>query len=55
MESLHLSYQEVLDGIPYRTLLIMSKDKLRVATGKVYREMTDEEEMEFVKKKMGGK
>lgn len=28
-ESLHLSYQEVLDGIPYRNLIIMQKDKLR--------------------------
>lgn len=53
MESLHLTYEEVLDGIPYRTLLIMSKDKLRVATGKVYREMTEEEEREFIRKKMG--
>ncbi len=53
MESLHLSYQEVLDGIPYRTLLIMSKDKLRVATGKVYREMNEDEEREFIRQKMG--
>lgn len=28
-ESLHLSYHEVLDGIPYRNLIIMQKDKLR--------------------------
>lgn len=55
MESLHLSYQEVLDGIPYRNLLIMSRDKLRIASGKVFREMTDEEEAEFIKKKMGKK
>ena len=53
MDSLHLSYHEVLDGIPYRTLLIMSKDKMRVATGKVYREMTEEEEREFIRQKMG--
>lgn len=52
MESLHLSYQEVLDGIPYRNLLIMSRDKLRIATGKVYREMTENEEIEFIKEKM---
>ena len=52
MESLHLSYQEVLDGIPYRNLLIMSRDKLRIATGKVYREMTENEELEFIKEKM---
>ena len=28
-ESLHLSYHEVLDGIPYRNLIIMQKDKLK--------------------------
>jgi hypothetical protein len=28
-ESLHLSYNEVLDEIPYRNLIIMQKDKLR--------------------------
>ena len=28
-ESLKLSYAEVLDGIPYRNLIIMQKDKLR--------------------------
>lgn len=53
MDSLHLSYNEVLDGIPYRTLLIMSRDKLRVATGEVYREMTQSEEEEFIKRKLG--
>lgn len=28
-ESLHLSYREVLEEIPYRNLIIMQKDKLR--------------------------
>ena len=28
-ESLHLTYAEVLDVIPYRNLIIMQKDKLR--------------------------
>lgn len=28
-ESLNLTYNEVLDGIPYRNLIIMQKDKLR--------------------------
>lgn len=28
-ESLNLTYSEVLDGIPYRNLIIMQKDKLR--------------------------
>ena len=34
MESLHLSYKEVVYDIPYRNLLIMQKDKLRTCTGK---------------------
>ena len=51
MDSLHLTLDEVLDRIPYRTLLIMSRDKMRVATGKVYREMTEEEEAEFFREK----
>ena len=33
----------MLDGIPYRNLVIMQKDKLRVAYGDVMREVTDEE------------
>lgn len=28
-ESLHLTYDEVFDKIPYRNLIIMQKDKLR--------------------------
>lgn len=43
METLHLTYQQVLDGIPYRNLVIMQKDKLRVAYGDVMREVTDAE------------
>lgn len=43
MESLSLSYKEVVYEIPYRTLLLMSKDKARVALGDVYHETTDEE------------
>lgn len=34
IESLHLSYKEVVYDIPYRNLLIMQKDKLRTCTGK---------------------
>lgn len=30
MDSLHLSYTEVVEVIPYRNLVIMSKDKLHV-------------------------
>ena len=53
MESLHLTYDEVVEKIPYRNLLIMSKDKLHIATGDV--EMTPEEEREFIKQKLNNK
>ena len=43
MDSLHLSYNEVVRVIPYRNLLLMAKDKQRVAYGKVYHEVTEEE------------
>lgn len=52
VESLHLTYDEVVNKIPYRNLLLMSRDKMRVATGKVYREMTEAEEREFIKSKI---
>lgn len=35
MESLHLSYKEVFEEIPYRNLIVMSKDKLHVVYGKL--------------------
>lgn len=38
MEALHLSYDEVVNVIPYRNLVIMQKDKLHVCYGtKVHR------------------
>lgn len=43
MESLGMPYHEVVYKIPYRTLLLMSKDKARVAFGDVYHEMSEEE------------
>lgn len=44
MESLHLSYHEVLHEIPYRNLILMSKDKQRVVfDGEVMEEVTEEE------------
>ena len=52
IEALHLTYDEVVNKIPYRTLLIMSRDKIRVAYGEVYREMSEEEEREFIKAKL---
>lgn len=33
VETLHLSYKEVVYEIPYRNLLIMQKDKLHPCTG----------------------
>lgn len=43
MENLHLTYEEVIDKIPYRNLVIMQKDKLHVASGEVMREISDAE------------
>ena len=43
MENLHLTYEEVVDKIPYRNLVIMQKDKLHVASGEVMREVSDAE------------
>lgn len=43
MENLHLSYDEVVNKIPYRNLVIMQKDKLHVACGEVLREVSDED------------
>ena len=51
MDGLHLSYQEVLN-MPLRNLLMMQRDKCRLATGKVLREATEEEEMAFIARKM---
>lgn len=35
MDSLHLSYEEVVYKIPYRNLVIMQKDKLHEVYGQV--------------------
>ena len=43
MENLHLTYKEVLEEIPYRNLVIMQKDKQRMASGDVMQEVSDEE------------
>ena len=43
MENLNLTYTEVVEIIPYRNLVIMQKDKLRVAYGDVMQEVTDAE------------
>lgn len=41
MDVLHLSYDEVVNKIPYRNLVIMQKDKLRVCYGERMQEVTD--------------
>lgn len=46
MENLHLSYTEVIEEIPYRTLLMMAKDKQHIAYGEVWEEV---DEAEFFK------
>lgn len=43
MENLHLSYDEVVYKIPYRNLVIMQKDKLRVAYNGVLKEVSEDE------------
>lgn len=43
MDSLHLSYDEVVNRIPYRNLIIMQKDKQHEAFGEVEREVSDSE------------
>lgn len=55
METLHLTYNEVVNEIPYRTLLIMSKDKLHVVYGEIEQEMTEEEERAFIAQKLAEK
>lgn len=53
MESLHLTYREVVHEIPYRNLVIMSKDKQRVVyDGEVMQEVTEEEFFRERKRKM---
>lgn len=44
MDSLHLSYDEVVCKIPYRNLIIMQKDKLHaVYDGEVLKEVSDKD------------
>lgn len=43
MDNLNLTYDDVLDKIPYRNLVIMQKDKLRACYGDKMQEVSDEE------------
>jgi hypothetical protein len=43
MDNLNLSYSEVVEVIPYRNLIIMQKDKLRVCYGEKMNEVTEKD------------
>lgn len=50
---LGFTYREVM-AMPLRNLVMFQRDKVRVAYGKVVREMTDDEERAFFSAKMTG-
>ena len=43
MDNLNLSYNEVVEVIPYRNLIIMQKDKLRVCYGEKMNDVTEKD------------
>lgn len=43
MESIHLSYKEVFEIIPYRNLVIMQKDKLHEVHGEIIKKTSGKE------------
>jgi len=43
MDSLHLSYKDVFELIPYRNLVMMQSDKQREATGDIIRRKSSDE------------
>lgn len=43
MENLHFTYREIFEDIPYRNLLLMQKDKLRVVYGEKAKEISGKE------------
>lgn len=49
MENLHLTYSEVIDGIPYRNLLLMQKDKVHVVYGTVVKKVSAKERLAQMK------
>ena len=51
MDTLHLTYKEAWEVIPYRNMVLMQKDKLHEATGDVIKEVSGREMFE----KRGGK
>lgn len=40
MDNLHLTYNEVMDEIPYRNLIIMQRDKLHAVYGDKIQEVS---------------
>lgn len=43
MDNLHLSYDEVVYKIPYRNLVIMQRDKIRVVYGEKVKKVSGKE------------
>lgn len=43
IETLHLSYEDVVHRIPYRNLLIMQKDRLHACTGEKVKKVSGKE------------
>lgn len=43
MDTLHLSYTEVFEVIPYRNLLMMQRDKLHTVSGQKVRKISGKE------------
>ena len=43
MEALNLTYNEVVNKIPYRNLLLMTRDKQHIASGDVMVEVSEQE------------
>ena len=52
METLHLTYEEVVNRIPYRVLLIMQKDKLHEVFGEKAERISGKDMMA---RRMGGR
>ncbi len=40
MENLHLTFPEVMDGVPYRNLLLMQRDKVHIVYGKLVKRVS---------------
>lgn len=40
MDGLHMTYEEVMNEVPYRLLLLMQRDKQHTATGAVVKKAT---------------